>query len=365
VTRGPAKRPPSSQGLHRSPATPAPAQEVQRPRHNPWAIALTVTLATFMEVLDTSIANVALPHIAGALGVSIDESTWVLTSYLVSNAIVLPMSAWLSTMVGRKRFYMSCVGLFTDSSFLCSLAPSLGTLITFRVLQGTGGGRLQPSEQAILADTFPPEQLGMAFAIYGMAVVVAPILGPALGGWITDNYIWRWIFFINIPVGITSLALTSRMIQDPPHLVRERQRMRRQGIRIDFVGLALLALAFGPLQVLLDKGKEDDWFQSHFIVAFTSIAMAAFIIGVIWELYQKYPIVDLRLFKNRSFALSSLMLFMAFFALYGTTVLKPDFAQELLGYTAELAGIMLSPAGLAMMALMPRIGFLVARIDAR
>jgi DHA2 family multidrug resistance protein len=268
---------------------------------------MTVTLATFMEVLDTSIANVALPHIAGSLSASVDESTWVLTSYLVSNAIVLPMSAWLSTRVGRKRFYMSCVALFTVSSFLCGIAPSLGMLIFFRVLQGAGGGGLQPSEQSILADTFSPAQRGMAFAIYGMAVVLAPAIGPTLGGWITDNYEWRWIFFINIPVGIISMILTHRMIQDPPHLVREQERVRRQGMRIDFIGLALLALAFGPLQVVLDKGEEDNWFQSHFIVAFAAIAAIAFVVGIIWELYQEHPIVNLRLYKNRNFAIASML----------------------------------------------------------
>jgi DHA2 family multidrug resistance protein len=345
--------------------TPVAAPGVQNPLRNPWLIAMTVTLATFMEVLDTSIANVALPHIAGALSSSIDEGTWVLTSYLVSNAIILPMSAWLSTRMGRKRFYMSCVAVFTASSFLCGLAPSLGTLIAFRVLQGAGGGGLQPSEQAILADTFPPARRGMAFAIYGMAIVVAPVLGPTLGGWITDNYNWRWIFFINIPVGIASLLLTHRMIQDPPHLVRERQLARRRRVRIDLMGMALLALTFGPLQILLDKGEEDDWFQSHFIVALAAISAAALIVGIIWELYQKHPIVELRLYKNRSFVASSILMFALGFMLYATTVLLPQFVQSLMGYTAQLAGTMLSPGGLVIIALMPLVGFLVGRIDAR
>ncbi len=326
---------------------------------------MTVTLATFMEVLDTSIANVALPHIAGSLSASVDESTWVLTSYLVSNAIVLPMSAWLSTRIGRKRFYMSCVVLFTVSSFLCGIAPTLGMLIVFRVLQGAGGGGLQPSEQSILADTFSPAQRGMAFAIYGMAVVLAPAIGPTLGGWITDNYEWRWIFFINIPVGIVSLILTHRMIQDPPHLIREQQRVRRQGMRIDFIGLALLALAFGPLQVVLDKGEEDNWFQSHFIVAFAAIAAIAFVIGIIWELYQEHPIVNLRLYKNRNFAVASMLMFAFGFMLYGTTVLLPEFVQLLMGYTAELAGTILSPGALLIIILMPLVGVLIARVDAR
>ena len=363
ANRAPAKR---SDSLGNAGSRPfAPASQDQTSRHNPWAIAMTVTLATFMEVLDTSIANVALPHIAGSLSASIDESTWVLTSYLVSNAIVLPMSAWLSTRVGRKRFYMSCVALFTVSSFLCGIAPTLGTLIFFRVLQGAGGGGLQPSEQSILADTFSPAQRGMAFAIYGMAVVAAPAIGPTLGGWITDNYEWRWIFFINIPVGLVSLFLTHRMIEDPPHLIREQQLARRNRMRIDFIGLALLALTFGPLQVVLDKGEEDNWFQSHFIVAFAAIAAAAFVIGVIWELYQEHPIVNLRLYKNRNFAFASILMFFFGFMLYGTTVLLPEFVQLLMGYTAQLAGTMLSPGALLIMALMPVVGLLIARVDAR
>src|ERR1700728_2416220 len=240
-----------------------------RPRHNPWLIALTVTLATFMEVLDTSIANVALPHIAGSLGASADESTWVLTSYLVSNAIILPISAWLATRMGRKRFYMTCVALFAGSSFLCGLAPSLGMLILFRVLQGAGGGGLQPSEQAILADTFPPERLGMAFAIYGMAVVLAPSIGPTLGGWITDNYSWRWIFYINVPIGIISLLLTNHFVQDPPYLKERMEERRRshRGLNIDYIGIGLIALGIGCLQVVLDKGQEGDCVDSHFIAA--------------------------------------------------------------------------------------------------
>src|ERR1700729_2229758 len=229
-------------------AAAIPVDSTWRPAVNPWIIALVVTLATFMEVLDTSVANVALPHIAGGLSAGQDESTWVLTSYLVSNAIVLPMSGWFSALIGRKRFYMICVAIFTISSFLCGLAPNLGMLIFFRVLQGVGGGGLQPSEQSILADTFSPAKRGMAFAIYGMAVVVAPAIGPTLGGFITDNYSWRWIFYINIPVGLISLLLTSRLISDPPHLSGER----RKGIPIDYIGLGLLALGLGALQVVLD-----------------------------------------------------------------------------------------------------------------
>ena len=234
------------------------------------AIALTVTMATFMEVLDTSIANVALPHIAGTLSATTDESTWVLTSYLVSNAVVLPISGWASDLMGRKRFYMLCVALFGASSLLCGLAPTLPLLIFFRVLQGVGGGGLAPSEQAILADTFEPRKRGVAFAVYGMAVVLAPAIGPTLGGWITDNYNWRWIFFINVPVALLSLFLTQRLVEDPPDLAQRRN----SGIKIDYIGLALIGVGLGSLQVVLDKGERDDWLQSDFILAFAMIAAA-------------------------------------------------------------------------------------------
>src|SRR6516164_3982125 len=238
--------------------------EAWRPAVNPWIIAIAVTLATFMEVLDTSIANVALPHIAGSLSAGQDESTWILTSYLVSNAIVLPLSGWLSSIVGRKRFYMGCVFLFTVSSFLCGFAPNLPLLIIFRILQGAGGGGLQPSEQSILADTFPPAKRGQAFAVYGLAVVTAPIVGPTLGGWITDNYDWRWIFFINIPIAILSLFLTHRLVEDTPRIKKEVEAAKRGGFRVDLIGFGLVALTFGALEVVLDEGQEDDWFGSNF-----------------------------------------------------------------------------------------------------
>src|SRR5438309_11566661 len=281
-----------------------PARQVYVPPDvNPWFIALTVTLATFMEVLDTSIANVSLPHIAGGLAAGVDESTWILTSYLVSNAIVLPMSGWFSSLIGRKRFYMSCVAVFTISSFLCGLAPNLATLIFFRVLQGAGGGGLQPSEQSILADTFSPEKRGMAFAVYGMAVVVAPAIGPTLGGFITDNYSWRWVFFINIPVGIVSLFLSQHVLRDPPHLAKVKENPGS----IDYVGLGLIAVGLGALQVVLVKGQQEDWFASRFIVGFAATAAVALIGFVIWEWREKNPVVDVRLFRDRSFAISNLM----------------------------------------------------------
>jgi DHA2 family multidrug resistance protein len=334
-----------------------------RPRYNPWLIALTVTLATFMEVLDTSIANIALPHIAGTFGASSDESTWVLTSYLVSNGIVLPISAWLATRYGRKRFYMSCVALFTISSFLCGLAPSLGLLVFFRILQGAGGGGLQPSEQAILADTFPPSKRGMAFSIYGMAVVVAPAIGPTLGGWITDNFSWRWIFYINVPISLLSLFLTHKLVEDPPFLKVEQER--RKGIKIDYIGLGLIALAVGCLQMTLDKGQELDWFGSHWIIAGTSAAILVFIFWIFWEWHHPNPVVELHLLKNRNLATATFFMFNLGFVLYGTTVLIPQFLQLLLGYPAVVAGEALAGGGFIMMLMMPITGMLVSRVDPR
>jgi MFS transporter, DHA2 family, multidrug resistance protein len=335
--------------------------EAWQPAVNPWIIALAVTLATFMEVLDTSIANVALPHIAGSLSAGQDESTWVLTSYLVSNAIVLPLSGWLSSIVGRKRFYMGCVAVFTISSFLCGFAPNLTMLIIFRVLQGAGGGGLQPSEQAILADTFPPAKRGMAFAVYGIAVVMAPAIGPTLGGWITDNFSWRWIFFVNIPVGIISLLLTQRLIQDPPYL----KRRKLSETRIDYIGLGLVALGLGTLQVILDKGQREDWFESHFIVGLAAVSAVSLIFVVFWEWYNKDPIIDLHLFRERTFATANFLMFMLGFALLGSTLLLPLFMQTLLGYTAERSGLALMPGGFTIMVAMPVVGFLLSRYNPR
>ena len=338
-------------------AVPIDQADTWRPAVNPWIIALAVTLATFMEVLDTSIANVALPHIAGGLSAGQDESTWVLTSYLVSNAIVLPLSGWLSSIVGRKNFYMGCVALFTISSFMCGLAPNLAVLIICRVLQGAGGGGLQPSEQAILADTFAPAKRGMAFAIYGVAVVTAPAIGPTLGGWITDNFTWRWIFFINIPVGIISILLTSRLIQDPPYF----RRRKLKETHIDYIGLGFVALGLGALQIVLDKGQRDDWFESHFILTLTLIAVTALIFVGFWEWRHKDPIIDLHLFRDRTFAVSNLLMFMLGFALLGSTLLLPLFMQTMLGYTAQQSGLALMPGGFAIMLLLPLVGFLLSR----
>ncbi len=339
------------------------AQPVWRPKYNPWIIALTVTLATFMEVLDTSIANVALPHIAGNLSASQDESTWVLTSYLVANAVILPISAWLSVLVGRKRFYMTCVTLFTMSSFLCGFAPSLGVLVFFRVLQGLGGGGLATSEQSILADTFTLEKRGMAFAVYGMAVVMAPAIGPTLGGWITDNYSWRWIFYINVPVGLLSLYLTHKIVEDPPYIATERTKMLRNPI--DKWGLGLITVGIGCLQVVLDKGQEDEWFASRFILTLTVVAVIAIIWFVINEWRHENPVVDVRLLRQRNFATAVVMMFVLGMVLFGTTVLIPQFLQVLLGYTAEQAGKALSLGALVLMFMMPVVGQLVSRVDPR
>jgi DHA2 family multidrug resistance protein len=340
-----------------------------KPKANQWAIALTVTLATFMEVLDTSIANVALPHIGGSLGASQDEATWVLTSYLVANAVILPASAYLTTFIGRKKFYMICVVLFGISSMMCGLAPSLPFLVFFRILQGAGGGGLAPSEQAILADTFSPKQRGQAFALYGLAVVVAPAIGPTLGGWITDNYDWRWIFFINVPIALLSLFLTSRLVEDPPHVTREVKESKKTGLKLDFFGFGLLALGFGSLEFILDKGQEDDWFGSHVIVFFIATCVTALVTLIFWELYQlkvgNRPILNLTLFKRKTFAIPFILMFVLGFSLYGTTVLIPQMVQTLLGYTAELAGFVISPGGVCIMCMMPLVGFLIGKVDPR
>jgi DHA2 family multidrug resistance protein len=334
-----------------------------KPKYNPWLIALTVTLATFMEVLDTSIANVSLPHIAGNLSASQEESAWVLTSYLVSNAIILPISAWLSTIIGRKRFYMSCVALFTVSSFLCGLAPSLGMLIFFRVLQGVGGGGLQPSEQAILADTFPASKRGMAFAVYGMAVVLAPAIGPTLGGYITDNFSWRWIFYVNVPIGLISMFLTNRLVEDPPFLKREQER--RRGIRADYVGLGLLTLAIASLQIALDKGQESDWFSSRWITSLIILAGYAFLVWIVWEWNHPNPVVDIHMFKMRNFATAMFFSFTVGIVLYGTTFMIPQFLQVQLGYPAVVAGESLAGGGFIMIMVLPFVGTMVSRVDPR
>ena len=341
---------------------PANAQVPWTPAVSPWLIAATVMLATFMEVLDTSIANVSLPHIAGSLSATVDESTWVLTSYLISNAIVLPLTGWLSMLFGRKRLFIGCVVIFTVSSFLCGLAPNLFLLIFFRILQGAGGGGLQPISQAILVESFPRNKQGMAMAVYGMGVVVAPIIGPTLGGWITDSFSWRWIFFINVPVGVVAVLMTMAVVQDPPYMVR---KTLKQGLKIDFIGLGLLSVGLGFLQVMLDKGQTEDWFESRFIITCAVVGTLG-LIGVIWwELRQPEPLVDLRLFTQRNYSMATFMMFAMGVILYGTTVLLPILVQTLMGYTAEWAGLVLSPGGLVTLFVMPLVGRLLGIVQPR
>jgi DHA2 family multidrug resistance protein len=331
---------------------------------NPWIIAAVVSLAAFMEVLDTSIANVALPYIAGGLAASVDDASWVLTSYLVANAIVLPISGWLSIRLGRKQYYMASVVLFTFSSFLCGMAPSLGMLIIFRILQGAAGGGLQPVSQAILKDTFPPEELGTAFGVYGIVVVVASAIGPTIGGWITDQYQWRWIFYMNVPLGILSLLLVARLIEDPAYL-REQMKKARSYFSIDYIGIGLLALCLGSLQVVLDKGQEDDWFHSPLISTLAVIFPVTLVLFVIWELTRRKPVMDLRMFKNPNFAAAAAMIFVFGVELYGIVVFTPKFVQAFMGYNAELAGLTQLPGAALMILLMPIAGKLVRKIEAR
>src|SRR5258705_9549508 len=336
-------------------------EEIWQPKGNPWIIAIAVSLAAFMEVLDTSIANVALPHIAGNLGASNDESTWVLTSYLVSNAIVLPISGWLVAWLGRKRFFLTCIVFFTISSFLCGIAPNLGFLLLFRVLQGAFGGGLQPMAQAILGDTFPPKKRGLAFALYGVTAICAPAIGPTLGGWITANYSWRWVFYINVPVGALALALVYYLIEDPPYLARLQKKLSG----FDFIGFSLLTVGVGALQIALDKGQEDDWFGSPFITTLVVIAAVGLVSLVIWEWFQKEPIVDVRLFKIPNVGASNLMFLMLGMALFSSTVLMPQLLQTLMGYTAQKAGMLLSAAALLVLVVLPLVGKLPPRFQAR
>jgi DHA2 family multidrug resistance protein len=329
------------------------------PSFNPWIIAISVMLATFMEVLDTSVANVALPHIAGSLAASTDESTWVLTSYLVSNAIVLPMTGWLSSVFGRKRLLITCIAIFTFSSFMCGAATTLTMLIIARVVQGIGGGVLQPIAQATMLESFPREQRGVAMAVYGMGVVVAPIIGPTLGGWITDNYSWRWVFYINIPVGIIAVLMARAFIEDPPYLQRSSK------LSIDYIGFGLMATGLAALQIMLDKGQQEDWFSSHFIVWLTVISVVCLTAFVIWELTTDKPIVDLRVMLNRNFAVGTTLIAVIGIVLYGTTALLPLFLQTLLGYPATQSGLAVSPRGVGSIIAMVIVARIITKIDVR
>ncbi len=338
-----------------------PDDAVSRPTVNPWLIAVAVSMAAFMEFLDTSIANVALPYMAGNLGASNDESTWVLTSYLVSNAIVLPISGWLAATFGRKRFFTACLASFTVSSLLCGFAPSLGLLLVFRVMQGAGGGGLQPMAQAILADAFPPQQRALAFAVYGITAVLAPTIGPTVGGWITFSYSWRWIFFINLPVGLLALVLVFSLIEDPPYL----SRLKIARVKFDYIGIALLTLGVGALQVLLDKGQEEDWFGSRFIMTLAIVATVCLVALVVWESFRTAPIIEVRLFRNFNYLTSNLMMFMLGVLLFSSVVLLPQFLQTLVGYTAELAGLVLSGGGVVLLLAMPIVGYVTTKVQAR
>ncbi|HEY1751534.1 MAG TPA: DHA2 family efflux MFS transporter permease subunit [Caulobacteraceae bacterium] len=333
--------------------------------HSPWLIIFVISIATFMEVLDVSVANVALDHIGGSLSASYDETTWVLTSYLIANAIVIPISGWLADVIGRKRYYMLSVALFAVSSLLCGLAPNLTFLILARILQGIGGGGLAPSEQAMMADTFPPEKRGMAFAAYGIVVIVGPILGPTLGGWVTDNLSWQWVFLINVPIGALSLTLVGLLVNDPPVLERERRERVRGGLKVDWVGFLLVAGSLGFLEITLDRGQRDDWFSSPFICFAALVSALCFVAIIPWELTRKQPIVDLRILGQRNFAIAFLMLMVTGVVVFGTSQFIPQLLQQVLGYTATEAGLALTVGGLATVLVMPMAGFLSSRVDPR
>lgn len=328
-------------------------------------VVIILTIASFMETLDTSIANVSLPNIIGNLSAAPEEGGWIISSYLIANAVVIPISGWLATYFGRKNFYMTCVVIFVAASFLCGIAWSIESLVFFRVLQGLGGGSLVPLEQAFIADIVPPEKRGMAFSIYGLALVTAPIIGPTVGGWITDNYSWHWIFFINIPIGILSLFLTWNFVREPQSTTEERGKLKKENFKIDWVGLILFVVGIGALTIVLEKGNREDWFESEFIVFFAAVAFAALLVGTTWEMYQKNPAVDVRLLANRSVASGAIMMFFVAFIVYGSLVYVPQMAQSVFGYDATTAGLIMSPGGFITLLLMPTVGFLIKKIEAR
>jgi DHA2 family multidrug resistance protein len=332
--------------------------EKGQPHINPWIIAISVMFATFLEVLDTTVVNVSLPHIAGSLSATTEEATWALTSYLVANAIVLPLTGWLSSYFGRRRLLILAVTGFTCTSFLCGLAPTLGFLVFFRLIQGLTGGVLQPMSQAVLLEAFPPEKRGKAMGFWGLGIVVAPILGPVLGGWLTDNYSWRWVFYINVPVGIISVLMTRAFIFDPPYLKQQKRS-------IDAIGIGLLALGIGALQFVLDKGQQEDWFSSNLMVTLTVIALSALVIFIIHELRAEHPVIDLHVFKDRTYTTGIVLMTALGFVLYGSLVLLPIFLQTVLGYPALQAGIAMSPRGMGSFLAMPVIGMLMTKIDPR
>ncbi len=332
-----------------------------KPRANPWLIAVVVTLAAFMEVLDTTIVNVSLPHIAGSMSASYDDATWTLTSYLVANGIVLPISGWIGRVIGRKRYFIICIAAFTLFSFLCGVSQSLTQLIIFRLLQGFFGGGLQPNQQSIILDTFEPAQRGRAFAVVAIAIIIAPIIGPTLGGWITDHYSWRWVFLINIPVGIGAVFAVGALVEDPPWVVRDRSTLRDA----DYIGLSLIAIGLGSLQVMLDRGEENDWFTSGFILTFAILAAIGILGAITWLLYTDRPVVDLHVFKDRNFAIGTIVIAAIGAILYSSAVLIPQLAQQGLGYTATLAGLLLSPGAVLTVLLIPFVGRLLPHVQTR
>ncbi|WP_186209504.1 DHA2 family efflux MFS transporter permease subunit [Burkholderia gladioli] len=331
-----------------------------RPASNPWLIAIVVTLAAFMEVLDTTIVNVALPHIAGTMSASYDEATWTLTSYLVANGIVLPISGFLGRLLGRKRYFVICIAAFTVCSFLCGIATNLGQLIVFRILQGLFGGGLQPNQQSIILDTFPSEQRNRAFSISAIAIVVAPVLGPTLGGWITDTFSWRWVFLLNVPVGILTVLAVMQLVEDPPW-----RRDGQRGIRIDYIGIGLIAIGLGCLQVMLDRGEDEDWFGSNFIRIFAVLAVAGLTGAGLWLRYAKKPVVDLACLRDRNFLLGCITIAMFAAVLYGSAVIVPQLAQQQLGYTATLAGLVLSPGAILITLEIPIVSRLMPHVQTR
>ncbi|HTT82599.1 MAG TPA: DHA2 family efflux MFS transporter permease subunit [Rhizomicrobium sp.] len=334
-------------------------------RRNPWLIIGVISIATFMVVLDSSIANVALNHIAGSLSVSYDESTWVLTSFLVANAVIIPISGWLADVIGRKRFYMISVALFTVSSLLCGLASGLGFLLVARVFQGIGGGGTAPVEQSMIVDTFPPEKRSIAFAIYGVVVIVGPILGPSIGGWITDNYSWHWVFLINVPIGILSLALTSVLVDEPKALRDQRAAIRRAGLRVDYTGFVLEALFLGGLEITLDRGQRYDWFANTTILVCAIVSGLSLLALIPWELTRRDPIVRISMFGYRNFGIASVFMLVVGMVVFSSTQFLPQLLQEVMGYTAEEAGLALTLGGVATLFVMPLAGVLTNRVDAR
>ncbi|MDI2090648.1 DHA2 family efflux MFS transporter permease subunit [Commensalibacter oyaizuii] len=343
-------------------STVATTQSIDRsqwkPGHNPWVVAVVVTLAAFMEVLDTTIVNVSLPHIAGSLSTTYDNATWSLTSYLAANGIVLTISGWLGRVLGRKRYFLICIAMFTFSSFLCGMASSLGELVIFRLMQGFFGGGLQPNQQSIILDTFPPEKRGAAFGLTAMATVVAPILGPSLGGWITDNYSWRWVFFLNIPVGIITVILVIMLVEDPPWAKKRKER-------VDVIGLSLITLGLACLEVMVDRGEDADWFGSTFICWLGVFAVIGIVGAIIWLLKAENPVVDLRVFKDRNFAVSSVLMAGLGGCLYASAIIVPQFSQEVVGYTAFLSGLVLTPGGIVIVFLIPLVGRMINYVQIR